>query len=90
MDDPTKPKRNRAERKAQKQQAKKSDTKNVNDGNDDVFEDCQQEQQQQQVYLLLCSVYRFIFCMRALSYLLNRISRLKRFIYTFDPISEFT
>lgn len=59
MDDPTAPKRNRAERRAQKQQAKKPETKNVNDGNDDVFEDRQSlppQQQQSKVFLLLCIV----------------------------------
>ncbi len=60
MDESTKSKRNREEKKNRKQQVKKSEIKNVNDGDgddDSVFEDCQQ----QQVYLLLCSVYCLIY-----------------------------
>jgi hypothetical protein len=57
MDESTKSKRNRAEKKNKKQQTKESEIKTVHDAdNDSVFEDSQQ----QKVYLLLCAIYCFI------------------------------
>jgi hypothetical protein len=57
MDESTKSKRNRAEKKNNKQQIKESEIKTINDAdNDSVFEDSQQ----QQVYLLLCAIYIYI------------------------------
>jgi len=62
MDEPTKPKRNRAEKKNKEQQIKESEIKNV-ENDDDVFNE---DSQKQQVYLLLCYACRLIFCMCAL------------------------
>jgi len=64
MDEPTKPKRNQAEKKNKEQQIKESEIKNVDDDDDDnVFNE---DSQKQQVYLLLCYACRLIFCMCAL------------------------
>ncbi len=58
MDESTKSKRNRAEKKNNKQKIKESEIKTINDAdNDSVFEDSQQ----QQVYLLLCAIH--IYCL---------------------------
>lgn len=75
MDEPTNPKRNRAEKKNKKQQIKESEIKNVDDGdNDSVFEDSQKQQVYLLLLLLLYHIYRLNFCMNAfyniLTYLL--------------------
>jgi hypothetical protein len=53
MDESTKSKRNRAERKNKKQQKNESENSNVADRDDNVFDE---ESQSEQVYLLLCAI----------------------------------
>ncbi len=88
MDEPTKPKRNRAEKKNKEQQIKESEIKNVDD-DDNVFNE---DSQQQQVYLLLCYACRLILCMCALyfgfTYLLGLVDLFK--IIKIISISEIT
>ena len=89
MDESTKPKRNRAEKKNKKQQIKDSKTENIDDN---VFNE---DTQQQQVYLLLYSTYCFLSlaCMFAMLYLihmliLSNILTIMKFIYIFQKLPE--
>lgn len=90
MDESTKPKRNRAEKKNKAQQIKESQIKDADDGdNDSVFE----HPQGQKVYLLLCYIYRLIFRMNALYNLFTYaliLLNLIHMIYIIIIISEIT